>query len=230
MRKIVLLSFDDGTVYDPRFAALLDRYHIPCTFNLNAGLEEFVWYYEDRHPIRRQKLADAAAQGVYRGHEIASHTLTHPWLTSLSEEALDWEVGQDCRTLKALFGVKRIGFAVPFTACGEREINVIRRHAAYVRLSEYTDSFALPEDAYHIRINALYNDSDIRQKLDAFAQSTLPVSLFVICGHSYEFEVLDHWQYIERLLQHLRGFSQFEFMTTMQFVEQVLYAGKEAAL
>lgn len=43
MRKIFLLSFDDGTIYDKRFVELLNKYNIPCTFNLNSGLEDFVW-------------------------------------------------------------------------------------------------------------------------------------------------------------------------------------------
>ena len=43
MRKIFILSFDDGTVYDKRFVELLNKYDIRATFNLNSGLEHFVW-------------------------------------------------------------------------------------------------------------------------------------------------------------------------------------------
>ena len=83
--KFLVLSFDDGTVYDERFVELLDRYQIPATFNLNSGLDDFVWYC-DGHPIRRPRLADKPQ--IYQNHEVASHTLTHPWLTSLSDEEL----------------------------------------------------------------------------------------------------------------------------------------------
>lgn len=216
-RKIFLLSFDDGTVYDKRFTALLNQYQIPCTFNLNSGLEDFVWYYEDKHPIRRQRLGDTLEQ--YRGHEIASHTLTHPLLTSLAPPALTREVGEDCETLKALFGLEEIGFAVPFTACEEREVRIIRKFVRYIRLSAFADSFALPDDPYHIPIHGLYNDPDIREKIASFAGNDLPVSLFVLAGHSYEFEVLDHWKYIEALLGYIRSFA-FEIMTTMEFVNE----------
>lgn len=216
-KKIFLLSFDDGTVYDTRFVELLNRYHIPCTFNLNSGLEDFVWYYEGAHPIRRQRLADTVEQ--YRGHEIASHTLTHPLLTSLAPPALAREVGEDCGTLKEIFGLDEIGFAVPFTACEEREIRIIRKFVRYIRLSAFADSFALPADPYHIPIHGLYNEIDIREKIRLFAQNDLPVSLFVLAGHSYEFEVLDHWEYIEELLKFIQSFG-FEIMTTMEFVNQ----------
>lgn len=213
-RKIFLLSFDDGTVWDKRFVELLNRYQIPCTFNLNSGLEDFVWEYEGR-PVMRQKLCDTVEQ--YRGHEVASHTLSHPWLNSLTPPQLSREVGEDCAALKAIFGLQEIGFGVPFTACGEREINIIRKFVRYIRLSEFTDSFALPKDEYHIPIHGLYNDADIHQKIKDFAENGLPVSLFVMAGHSYEFEMLDHWDYIEELLRYIQSYD-FEIMTTMDFV------------
>ena len=217
MGKIFIFSFDDGTVWDGRFVELLNKYGMKATFNLNSGLEDFVWYFEDRFPVRRQKLAETAQQ--YRGHEVASHTLTHPWLNSLTPPQLSREVGEDCAALKEIFGLSEIGFGVPFTACNAREINIIRKYVRYIRLSEFSDSFALPEDPYHIPIHGLYNDPDIREKIARFAENDLPVSVFVMAGHSYEFEALDHWGYLEELLQYIRSFG-FENMTTMEFVNQ----------
>lgn len=214
MRKIFLLSFDDGTIYDGRFVQLLNEMGIPCTFNLNSGLEDFVWEFEGK-PIRRQHLAETIEQ--YRGHEIASHTLHHPLLTSLDEESLRREVGEDCENLRNLFGVKELGFGVPFTACGEREIGIISPMVRYIRLSEFREDFALPEDPYHIPIHGLYNQPDIYNRIYDFSRSQLPVSLFVMAGHSYELEMLNQWEYMEKLLGYIRSFD-FEIMTTMDFV------------
>lgn len=217
MDKIFLISFDDGTVWDSRFVALLNKYSMKATFNLNSGLEDFVWYYEDRFPVRRQILSETPEQ--YREHEIASHSLHHHWLNTLTPPQLSREVGEDCTNLKTLFGLEEIGFGVPFTACGEREINIIKKHVRYIRLSEFSDSFSLPEDPYHIPIHGLYNQPDIRERIAAFAESELPVSLFVMAGHSYELEVLGHWEYMEQLLQYIQSFG-FRVMTTMDFVNQ----------
>ena len=216
MRKIFLLSFDDGTIYDKRFVELLNKYHIKCTFNLNSGLEDFVWQYEDRFPIRRQILSGTVEQ--YRGHEIASHSLHHHWLNTLTPPQLAREIGEDCAALKQLFQLEDIGFAVPFTACEGREIRIIRKFVRYIRLSQMSDSFALPEDPYHIPIHGLYNQPDIYNRIYAFSRSTLPVSLFVLAGHSYEFEMLGQWDYMEKLLGYIKSFD-FEIMTTMEFVE-----------
>lgn len=214
--KYFVLSFDDGTVHDQRFVELLNKYQIPCTFNLNSGLENFVWEFEG-HPVVRQHLADTLEQ--YRGHEIASHSLTHPRLEQLPPPRLRQEVEEDCETLKRIFRVEELGFGVPFTVCTEREIKIIKRFVRYIRLSEYSDSFALPDDPYHIPIHALYNDPDVREKISAFAENNLPDSLFVLAGHSYELEFLNHWEYMEDLLQYIRSFG-FKIVTTMEFVNQ----------
>ena len=217
MANYFLISFDDGTIYDRRFVTLLNQYHLKGTFNLNSGLEEFVWYYEDRFPIRRQVLSETVEQ--YRGHEIASHSLHHPWLNTLTPPQISREIGEDCEALKQLYGLEEIGFGVPFTACDEREIKLIRKFVRYIRLSEFADSFALPKDPYHIPIHALYNDADIREKIRQFAECGLENALFVMAGHSYELEVLNHWGYMEDLLRFISGFG-FENLTTMDFVKK----------
>ena len=216
-RKIFLLSFDDGTIWDRRLVGLLNRYGIKGTFNLNSGLEDFVWYYEDRFPVRRQILSEIG--NLYEGHEIASHSLHHHRLDSLTPPQLRREVEEDARRLKQEFGLEEIGFGVPFTFCNHREVKIIRKLVRYIRLSEFSDSFALPADEYHIPIHGLYNDPDIRQKLAGFAECDLSVSVFVMAGHSYELEALGRWEYMEELLKLVKQYG-FETMTTMEFVNQ----------
>jgi hypothetical protein len=128
-------------------------------------------------------------------------------------------VGEDCAALKEIFGLEEIGFGVPFTACDEREIRIIRKYVSYIRLSEFAESFALPDDQYHIPIHALYNDPDVMEKIAAFAENDLPDSLFVMAGHSYELEFLNHWDHMEELLKYIKGFG-FEICTTMEFVNR----------
>ena len=217
MAKYFLLSFDDGTIYDRRFVQLLNQHGIKGTFNLNSGLEDFVWYYEDKIPIRRQILSEIV--DLYNGHEIASHSLHHHWLNTLTPPQISREIGEDCDVLKKTFGLGEIGFGVPFTACSEREIKIIRKFVRYIRLSEFAESFALPRDSYHIPIHGLYNDADIREKITRFAECDLENALFVMAGHSYELEVLNHWEYMEDLLSFISGFG-FENPTTMEFVKK----------
>lgn len=218
MKKIIVLSFDDGTIYDERFIKILNKYQIPCTFNLNSGLKDYVWNCGD-FPIHRLDLEKK--QVLYKGHEVASHTVTHPYLTELSKEQLIYEVEEDCRKLKEIFGIEEIGFAVPLDRCTEREIEIIRQNtcAKYLRLPILSESYEPPKDAFHISCHGWYNEEHIREKIAAFAGNTLPISVFIIGGHAYEFEVNNHWEYIEELLQYIKSFENLEFMTMMEMVK-----------
>ena len=77
----------------------------------------------------------------------------------------------------------------------------------------------MPKDPYHIPIHALYHDGDVREKITRFAQADLKDGLFVLAGHSYELEALQHWDYMKQLLSFISGFG-FENLTTMEFVNK----------
>ena len=110
--KIVSLSFDDGTIYDLRFIELLNKYNLKATLNLNSELKDFVWYYNNQYPIKRldlEKVKDA-----YKGQEVASHSLTHPYFSSLDDKEVIRQVKEDVENLSKIFGYKIEGFALPF--------------------------------------------------------------------------------------------------------------------
>ena len=200
--KIVSLSFDDGTIYDKRFIDLLNKYVLRATFNLNSGLKDFIWYYEDK-PIRRLNLEES--KEIYKGHEVASHSLTHPYFSSLDEKRQIREVEEDILNLEKIFSRKIEGFAFPFIDQTEANIQVVKNNIdlKYIRCSIFTEKI-LPKDRYHVGINALYDDKDIYEKLERYKSNILPNSLFVIAGHSYEFEVKNDWEKIEKLLKYLK--------------------------
>ena len=81
--KYFILSIDDGTIYDKEVIKILNAHHIKGTFNLNSGLDDFIWYKDDR-PVNRLHLVDNIE--LYKGHEVASHSLTHPHLTMCSDD------------------------------------------------------------------------------------------------------------------------------------------------
>ena len=77
-RKAFVLTYDDGVLQDVRLVLMLNKYGLKGTFNLNSLLmeREFVWHHEKIGPVRR--LPNAIAAHLYEGHEVASHSCTHP--------------------------------------------------------------------------------------------------------------------------------------------------------
>ena len=201
--KIVSLSFDDGTVYDLRFIELLNKYNLKATLNLNSELADFVWYYGE-HPIERLDLEKH--KSAYNGHEVAAHSLTHPYFSSLTREEAIRQVRDDVENLSRIFGYRVEGFAFPFHDQTEENITTIKENVdlTYIRYS-CLDQSGQHTDAYHIHINALYDDEDIYERLEEFKSDKNDNSLFVIAGHAYEFEVKNDWEKIEKLLAYLHS-------------------------
>ena len=103
-KKAFNVTYDDGVLQDVRFVELLNQYGLKGTFNLNSALieNEFEWIHEKGCVVKRLKTD--AVKSLYAGHEVASHTLNHPYMHDLSKEGVIWELAQDKRTLEALFG------------------------------------------------------------------------------------------------------------------------------
>ena len=109
--KAFVLTYDDGVLQDVRLVLLLNRYGLKGTFNLNSLLMErdFVWHHEAIGPVRR--LHPSVAAHLYEGHEVASHSCTHPDLTHMSWEGLCYELGPDKYLLEQLTGRPVLGSA-----------------------------------------------------------------------------------------------------------------------
>lgn len=223
MKRYLVLSFDDGPIQDKKFVELLNKYNIPATLNLNSGLEDFVWYYNNEIPIKRIKFIENLH--LYDNHEIASHTINHPCLTNLDEQELIHQVGDDAEYLSKIFNREITSFAVPFTSCDEREIDIIKNKTCIkaIRLSKFTDKhdFSVPADNYHFMCNAYYNNPDIYEHILEFSKNTLDKSIFIIVGHSYEFDVLNEWDKIENLLKYIKTFDSFEVLTFKDAIQKL---------
>ena len=126
-KKAFNVTYDDGVLQDVRFVQLLNRYGLKGTFNLNSALmaQGFAWTHESGLVVKR--LSPEAAASLYDGHEVASHTLTHPYMHDLSENEILHQLGADRWNLEQHFGREVKGFAVPFdyysdliAGCAER--------------------------------------------------------------------------------------------------------------
>ena len=109
------LSYDDGITQDLRLIEIFDRYGLKCTFNLNSGLFGLQNSRSDfPRPVQNDRLCADVIRETYRNHEIAVHTLTHPNLADLQDEAeILRQVDEDQKNLSALAGYPVVGMAYP---------------------------------------------------------------------------------------------------------------------
>ena len=101
--KAFNISYDDGVIQDIRFVEMLNRYGLKGTFNLNYGLmhQNFTWQHECGMTVRR--IPEQQVRAVYDGHEVASHSYSHPYFDSASETEILKELGSDKFFLEKLF-------------------------------------------------------------------------------------------------------------------------------
>ena len=197
--KAFTLSFDDGIEQDAKLIALLESYGLKATFNLNTGLagrtESFVCNGVLLHNRRWTK---EEAKEVYRGQEVAAHTLTHRNLTSLSEEEAAGEAEEDRRTLEEWFSRPVYGMAYP---CGgvnndERTAEILGRRTKvkFARTIDASHSFSLPPKKRFLRLPPTVHQAETEQMqrltdefLLAEGSPEQPL-LFFLWGHAYEYE------------------------------------------
>ena len=123
----VVLSVDDGyhSVYENIYP-LLKRYHMTMTLALITGcITEGKPSYRpaDRFLNEREirEMMDSCSI------EIASHTLTHAWLTRIDSASAWREISDSKRRLESLFGTEVITFAYPYGDMNGRIRNMVRR-------------------------------------------------------------------------------------------------------
>ena len=111
--KAVTFSFDDGVTQDKRLIEILNKYGLKATFNLNSALLGTNGELNrNNHIVRHDKNPANEVAKIYKGHEIAVHTLVHPNLTGLSDEGVIWQVEEDRKLLESL-----VGYDIRCTKC-----------------------------------------------------------------------------------------------------------------
>lgn len=198
--KAFNISYDDGVIQDIRFVELLNRYGLKGTFNLNYGLMRsgFTWEHECGMTVRRIPEEQVAA--VYEGHEIASHSFTHPYFDNAAETDILRELGSDKFFLEKLFDREVAGYATPFYYCSDLMADCVRHCGfLYARISEETNDYSIPTDFYRWKGSKFHWDADLEAFVQGFLETDQELALCQLVGHSYDLDVMDLWETMERI-------------------------------
>jgi peptidoglycan/xylan/chitin deacetylase (PgdA/CDA1 family) len=196
--------WDDGVTSDVRLIEMLRRVDAKATFNLNAGLHAekrtLGWLHGSTEVWR---LARGELAEVYRGFDIANHTLSHPCLDTLPLHAVRREIGQGREQLQQLFGQSVRGFVYPFGRFDDAVVQAVRDAGhLYGRTTETAgpaDGPYAPPDPLRLAPHCHFQAPDFWERLD----HARPGGVFHFWGHSYEMDEEADWQAFAQTLNRL---------------------------
>lgn len=224
-KKALTLSYDDGTIYDRRFVELLNRYGIRGTFNLNSGIfntHQMLTF--DGVEIDFSRIEETEVKDLYAGHEVASHSVTHPSLTDVSANVAALEVINDRAKLEELTGELVRGFAYPYGTFNKEVEGVLAACGMeYARTVCSTCGFELPVNFLEWHPTCHHENPKLMELTEAFCgNKENKALLFYLWGHSYEFRVHDNWEVMEDFLKYISAYKEeISMLTNIEIVDYV---------
>lgn len=209
--KALTMSYDDGRRWDRQLVEIFNRYGIRGTFHLNSG-----WMDEELIEMR------ASAAELYAGHEVATHSLTHPTLTRLTDTDIVMQIMEDRKNLEKLTGRIVRGHSYPNGAYDERVKRILKDLGiAYARTTKSTNDFELPEDFLEWHPTCHHSAPNLMEKAREFAEYKKPqyLKLFYVWGHSYEFDRDDNWSVIESFCEYMSGRDDIWYATNIEIAD-----------
>ena len=162
--------------------------------------------------ISHYKVNERDVKAIYKGHEVAAHTITHPNLTTLPEEKVIEQVENDRLALSELVGYEVVGMAYP---CGgvnndERTAEIIKNKTGikYSRTISSTATFDISDNLYRFNPTVYHLNFDKMMELgERFLNLKTDVpKIFYIWGHSYEMDYgADYWVRLEDFFKLISG-------------------------
>ncbi len=219
-KKAITFSYDDGVEQDLQLLEILNKYNLKGTFNLNTGLDDKSdsWIYKERLEVKRlniEKYVDA-----YKGHEIAVHTLTHPNLCMLDDEAMEREVLGDRENIQRIFGTTAVGMAYPYGAYSEKVVDKLRQYGfKYARGVESSYNFDVQDNLLVFKPTCHHDDDRLFELAEKFLElDTDKPQIFYVWGHAYEFEGNNNWDRFEEFCKLISGREDIFYGTNAEIL------------
>lgn len=213
----VTSSWDDGSVHDRRLVALFREHGFKGTFNLNSGA------FSDLPGGSPGCIRSTEVAELYAGQEIAAHTVTHPHLWRLGDEAIFSEMIEDRRSLEELSGRIVRGFVFPFGQNDQHDrLRPLAARAGfrYARASHLSPRHSPPGDFLGWGVSC-HCGAALREQWDYFRSATHPDRLFHVWGHGHEFADTLGWAHIERFLREAGALTDLWFATNGEIHDYV---------
>ena len=212
--KALTMSYDDGKIQDRRLVEIFNKYGIKGTFNINYGIMDSG---KDPRRIQKEQVAE-----LYKGHEVATHTFTHPTIERCPMTEVAAEILEDRNGLEKLVGAPVRGHAYPNGSYNE-EIKLLFKQLgiAYGRVVQSVADYALPADPLEWHPTCHHNDPELMKKAEYFANfgKRQYLKLMYVWGHSYEFDDRNNWEVIEEFCKYMGGREDIWYATNIEIID-----------
>jgi len=208
--KALTMSYDDGKEEDRRLVSIFNEYGIKGTFNVNSGITQD----PSRIPLQEYKT-------LYKGHEVACHTLTHPTIERCALEHTAYQVMQDRKELESLVDYPVRGLAYPNGSYND-DIKALLPMLGirYARIVGNSDAFSMPKDPYEWK-STCHHNHNLLELGDQFLalHKTQYLYLMYVWGHSYEFTGADNWYLIEDFCKKMSNKNDIWYASNIQITD-----------
>jgi len=222
-QKAVTLSYDDGVKWDRDLIAIMSKYGLKGTFNLNSG------YFAENPGERRLTAEEAIELYTSSGNEVAAHGYKHLSLAAYPRSTGMYDVILDRMELEKLVGYTVRGMAY---ANGSFDDEVVAMLPAcgivYARATHATEAFDLPKDWLRLHPTCHHNNPRLMELAREFVDiqphprwvRNLP-KLFYLWGHSYEFNDSNNWHVIEEFASFIGNREDIWYATNIEIYDYV---------
>lgn len=224
--KCLTFSFDDGVTQDRRLVEMFNQYKVKCTFNLNSGAFGVLGKANGKNFVKyttHNKIEETEVKELYEGHEVAVHTVAHPNLVFLNEQAIKYEVFEDRKNLERLVGYPVTGMAYPYGTYDDNVVKVLKECGiSYSRTVVETKTLGMPRDFLMWHPSCHFGDESMEMLIEKFVNDADKTSknfyqkLLYIWGHSYELDGNETWELMEETLKSLAGKDDVWYATNIE--------------
>ena len=209
--KALTMSYDDGRIQDRRLIRIFNENGIRGTFHLNSGR------LQEENRIHPEEIPD-----LYRGHEVACHTVTHPTIARCPLPEVAAEVLEDRKVLEKIMGRTIRGMAYPNGSFDDKVVEVFKSCGiVHARTVNQTLSFELPSDFLRWNPTCRHADPNLESLSKAFSEfhKTQYLQMFYVWGHSYEFDRDNNWEIMEKFAKDMGGHEDIWYATNIDIVD-----------
>ena len=222
--KCLTMSYDDGKIQDKRLIEIFDANGIKGTFNLNYGLIDSTEFNRDYPRIQVDEIKE-----VYKNHEVATHTLTHPTIERCPLTEVAYEILEDRKGLEGIVGKPVLGNAYPNGSYND-EIKALFKSLGivYARVVASKPDFLLPTDPFEWHPTAHHNDPKLMEHAEFFRdfKKGQYLRLMYVWGHSYEFDNDKNWDVIEKFSETIGNREDIWYATNLEIIQYMDAAKK----